>query len=72
MCYRLANLLLRFALFYFYGYYTRLRMNRQPSLEQRQHARRVLVGLREHGLGGLGEDVGLGVGGHFLCHVDRR
>ena len=44
-------------------------MNRQPSLEQRQHARRVLVGLREHGLGGLGEDVCLRVGGHFLRHV---
>lgn len=45
MCYRLANLLLRFALFYFCKYYTRLEENRQPLLEQGKHARCVLVCL---------------------------
>ena len=28
-----------------------------------------MVRLREHGLGGLGEDVGLRVAGHFLRHI---
>ena len=61
MCYRLANLLLRFALFYFYKYYTRWMGKRQDAFilfEQPERARSVLIRLREHGLRGLGEDAG--------------
>ena len=34
--------------------------------QQRQHIAAVLIGLGQHGLGGLGEDVALGVLRQFL------
>ena len=42
---------------------------RLSSLQQAQHTAGVLVGLGEHGLGGLGEDVGLRVFRHLFRHV---
>ena len=38
-------------------------------LQQLQHALRHLVGLGQHGLSGLNQDVVLGVGHHLLGHV---
>ena len=38
-------------------------------LQQLQHALRHLVGLSQHGLRGLDQDVVLGVGHHLLGHV---
>jgi len=37
--------------------------------EQPQHTAGVLVRLREHGLGSMGEYVGFRVAGHFPRHV---
>ena len=41
----------------------------QSLLEQLQHALGHLVGLGQHGLGGLDQDVVLGVGHHLVGHV---
>ena len=41
----------------------------QSLLEQLQHALGHLIGLSQHGLGGLDQDVVLGVGHHLVGHV---
>ena len=41
----------------------------QSLLEQLQHALGHLIGLGQHGLGGLDQDVVLGVGHHLVGHV---
>lgn len=38
-------------------------------MQQRQDAAAILIGLGQHGLGCLGEDVALGIFHHFLGHV---